>query len=121
MSSAILIDTLMSKAMLVSTTLILERKKVETLTVVSSSLSIKLKNILIETLICRTNMELVVDLPSRKPLKTTLTGAISTTRILLMKTGINHGTVVRLTQPTQDTPSLVAVKEGYGWDQLRIL
>lgn len=76
MSSAILRDTLMSKAMPVNTTLISERKKAETLTVVSSSLSTKLKNILIETLTCRTNMELVVDLPSRKPLKTTLTGVI---------------------------------------------
>lgn len=73
-------DTQMSKVMLVNITLILERRKAETQTVVSSSLISKLKSISIEIQIYRINMEPVENMPSKKPLKTTLIGDILTIR-----------------------------------------
>lgn len=75
MSSAIPPGTQMSRAMPVNITLTSEIRKAETLTVVSSYHNIKPKNILIETLICKTIMESVVNLLSKKPGKIIPIGA----------------------------------------------
>jgi len=73
MSNAILIDTEMSKEMQESIMLTLDRKKEDSKTVPLNYLNIKLRNILIETQICKINLEEAVNMLKQWQPKTILT------------------------------------------------
>ena len=116
MSNAILIDTAMLKVMLESIMLMSEKKKAVNKTVLSSFHIIKLKNILTETQICKTNLVEVANMPNKWQWKIILTGVTIMKKTLHVKTGTNHGSVEKSTQLIQITQLLVDVKEDYGLD-----
>ena len=120
MSSATPRGTQTSKGMLESITPTSVRKREETQTVVSSSQNTKLKSISIETQTFKISLESLESSPNRKPLRTTLTTDSSMKRTSHTRIGINLGTVVRSTQQTLATPSLVVARVDFGWDQLKI-